>query len=222
MSAGATILIVEDEPQIRRVLRTVLRAHGHQVAQVECGAGALRQLEGGMPDLLLLDLGLPDMDGALLIQRLRETSGVPILAVAARGDCALARRALEAGADDILGKPFATEALLQRIAAVLATRRESDAPLGFDGFAIDLAARSLKRDGVPVASVPEDVALLAALAVRRGAVMTDEQLLRAAWGNGSRLDLRMAVHRLRAIVERDPLRPAHLLTEAGIGYRLVG
>jgi two-component system KDP operon response regulator KdpE len=171
---------------------------------------------------LLLDLGLPDMEGVVLIQRLRETSAVPIVGLAAGGDGAVARRALEAGGDDILGKPFATAELLQRIAAVLATRRAGEAPLAFDGFAIDLATRSLKRDGVPAAAMPEDVALLAALAVRRGAVMTDEQLLRAAWGTGSRLDLRLAVHRLRAVIERDPLRPEHLLTEAGIGYRLVG
>jgi two-component system KDP operon response regulator KdpE len=220
--SAATILIVDDEPQIRRVLRTVLRAQGHEAAQAECGAGALRQLEGGMPDLLLLDLGLPDMEGVLLIQRLRETSAVPIIGLAAGSDGAAARRALEAGADDIVTKPFTTAELLQRIAAVLATRRTVDSPLVFGDFAIDLAARSLKRDGVPVASTPDDVALLAALAVRRGAVMTDEQLLRAAWGTGSRLDLRLAVHRLRGIIERDPLRPAHLLTEAGIGYRLVG
>jgi two-component system, OmpR family, KDP operon response regulator KdpE len=218
---SASILVVDDEPQIRRVLRTVLRAHGHQVTQAECGAAALRQLEGGMPDLLLLDLGLPDMEGALVIQRLRETSAVPILGLATRGDCGAARRSLEAGGDDILGKPFATGELLQRIAAVLATRRAIEAPLAYDGFAVDLATRSLTRDGAAVAAQPEDVTLLAALAVRRGAVMTDEQLIRAAWGNGSRLDLRLAVHRLRAILERDPLRPTHLLTEAGIGYRLV-
>ena len=219
--SAATLLVVEDEPPVRRVLRTVLRAAGYQVAQAESGAGALRQLEAGAPDLLLLDLGLPDIDGTHLIQKLRQTSAVPVLALVPRGDGADGRQALEAGADDLLDKPFDTDALLRRIAAVLAARHAVDAPLVFAGFAIDLARRSVTRDSLPLAAAPEDVALLAALAVRRGAVMTDEQLLRAAWGNGSRLDLRLAVHRLRALIERDPLRPEHLLTEAGIGYRLI-
>src|SRR5258706_7930129 len=109
MSGPPTSLIVGAEPQIRRVLRTVLRAHGHEVAQAECGAGALRQLEGGMPDLLLLDLGLPDMEGVLLIQRLRETSAVPIVGLAAGGDGAAARRALEAGGGHTITKPFPTQ-----------------------------------------------------------------------------------------------------------------
>src|SRR5258706_4175544 len=149
MSGPPTSLIVGAEPQIRRVLRPVLRAYGHEVAQAECGAGALRQLEGGMPDLLLLDLGLPDMEGVLLIQRLRETSAVPIVGLAAGGDGAVARRALEAGGDDIFGKPFAAPQLLQRISAPPATPRGGRAPPALHGFAIDLATRRPASDRAP-------------------------------------------------------------------------
>jgi two-component system KDP operon response regulator KdpE len=220
MSAAA-LLIVEDEPQIRRVLRTALRAFGYEVAQAECGMAALRLLESGAPDLLLLDLGLPDMDGTAVIQRIRETSSVAILTFAARNDTESERRALEAGADDILGKPFTMDELLQRIATLLAARAAPAAAVVFDGFAIDPAKPSLTRHGAAVPARPEDVALLAALAAGHGVVVSDEQLLHSAWGGGSRLDLRRAVHRLRALIEADPVRPRHLLTEAGIGYRLV-
>lgn len=220
--APVNLLIVEGEAQIRRVLRTALRGLGHHVAQAESGAGALRQLEAGPPDLLLLDLSLPDMDGTLVIQRLREKSAVPILALVVRRDSATARRALESGADDIMAKPFAMGALLDRLATVLEARARAEGALRFADFAIDLAAGRLDRAGVAVPIAAEDLALLAALASRHGVVMTDEQLLRAAWGSGSRLDLRLAVHRLRDSIEPDPLRPRHLLTEAGIGYRLIG
>jgi two-component system KDP operon response regulator KdpE len=215
------LLIVAGEPSIRRVLRTALRGY-YSVTQAESGAAALRQFEAGAPDLLLLDLNLPDIEGTLVIQRLREKNAVPILALVACHDSVAARRALESGADDIVAKPFTMGVLLDRLATMLDARARADGALQFADFAIDLAKLTLTRDGIALPIAAMDLALLAALAARHGVVMTDEQLLRAAGGSGSRLDLRIAVHRIRALIEPDPLRPRHLWTEAGIGYRLIG
>jgi two-component system KDP operon response regulator KdpE len=170
---------------------------------------------------LLLDIGLPDMDGCAVIHGIREKSSMPILALVARNDTEAERRALDAGADDILGKPFTMTELLQRVASLLAARALPGVPVSFGGFVLDLGKPALTRDGVPVPAAPEDLAILAALAARRGVVISDEQLLRTAWGGGSRVDLRRAVHRLRAWIEEDAVRPRYLLTEAGIGYRLL-
>jgi len=225
--ARATILVVEDEPEIRRFLRATLDAEGYRVVESPSGRRGSIDAATHKPDMAIVDLGLPDMDGVEVIRRIRRWSGMPIVVLSARAHERSKIEALDAGADDYVTKPFPIGELLARIRAALrhAVRPPSGRrTLAFDGATIDLDARNAMRDGVEIRLTPIEFRLLAALARHAGMVVTQRQLLEEVWGPTHRDDthyLRIYMKQLRDKLERDPLRPRHLLTETGIGYRLV-
>ncbi len=224
----ARILVVEDEPELRRYVRLALERAGleaHEADGVERGAieAATRR-----PDLVVLDLGLPDGDGVDLIRRLRSWSDLPIIVLSARIDERDKVDALDAGADDYLVKPFGAAELLARVRAQLRRRAigaaGEGAVLEFDGVRIDRARRTVHRDGEPLHVTPIEYRLLTHLAAHPHCVMTHRQLLQAVWGPGHVEDshyLRVYMSELRKKLERNPAQPAHLVTETGIGYRFV-
>jgi two-component system KDP operon response regulator KdpE len=223
----ACILIVEDEAAIANVLAASLSAAGHAPRTARTAAQARQELARVRPDLLVVDLGLPDEDGAVLIAEVREQSPVPILVLSARTQEAQKIAALDAGADDYITKPFGTGELLARIRAML--RRAAAAPpadeeaFAVGELAIDLARRQVHLRGEPVHLSPREFALLARLARSPGRVVTHRQLLADVWG-AEHVDqlqyLRIYMGHLRAKLEADPAQPRYLLTELGVGYRL--
>lgn len=225
MNGRPQILVVEDERQIRRFVRMALEEEGCQI----CEAESLRQglVEAGLrkPDLIVLDLGLPDGSGIELVREVRSWSQVPILILSARSQEMDKIEALDAGADDYLTKPFGVGELRARVRVLLrrAQRDDSDSPLvSFGAVSVDLSRRLVHRDGEPVHLTPIEYRLLCALLAEPGKVLTQRHLLRQVWGNGyseSSHYLRVYVGRLRQKLERDPARPCHFLTETGIGYR---
>ena len=222
-----TILIVEDEPEIRRFLRASLDAEGYRV--VESTTGRRGGIDAGShkPDLVIVDLGLPDLDGIELIQRIREWSSVPILVLSARVHERSKIDALDAGADDYVTKPFGIGELLARVRVALrhAVRSGSSTNvLKFENAIVDLERRTATRDGHDIRLTPIEFRLLACLAKHLGMVVTHRQLLAEVWGPTHRDDthyLRIYMKQLREKLENDPVRPRHLVTETGVGYRLL-
>src|SRR5262245_51309500 len=223
-----TILIIEDELSIRRVLCATLQASGYQViaeatAQEGCTQAAMRQ-----PALILLDLGLPDLDGLEVTRRLREWATMPIIVLSARGREADKVAALDAGADDYLTKPFGLDELLARMRVALRHARESGtdaAPpvLTIGEVTIDLQRREVTRGGAPVRLTPIEFRLLAFLAKHAGRIVTHHQILNEIWGGTASAEphhVRVHMADLRKKLEDDPARPKLLLTELGVGYRL--
>jgi len=221
------VLLVEDEPQLVRFLRATLPAHGFRLLVAVTGEQALVEAQTRGPDLVLLDLGLPDLDGVEVVRRIREWSTMPIVVVSARGQEADKVEALDAGADDYLTKPFGTSELLARMRVALrhAARLKGD---GGDTLfeagelRVDLAARLVFRRGEEVRLTRTEYRLLAVLVQNAGKVVTHRQLLREVWGPGSSSEthyLRVYMAQLRHKLEDDPARPRHLLTETGVGYR---
>ena len=220
------ILIVEDEPPIRRLLRTTLGAHDYRTLEAESGAEALSALRHYRPDLVLLDLGLPDVDGLALIGQIRSATKVPIVVLSSRGDEAAKVTALDAGADDYVTKPFGADELLARIRAALRHRlQEQGAERVFtsDDLSVDLLRRLVRRGPEDVKLSPKEYDILEQLVIHAGKVLTHKHLLREVWRDES-VDpqyLRVYVRQLRQKIEQDPSAPRHVLTEPGIGYRLV-
>jgi two-component system KDP operon response regulator KdpE len=222
------VLVVEDEPQVMRFLRATLPAHGYRMLEATNGAQALVHAQTRLPDLVLLDLGLPDLDGLEVTRRIRGWSAVPIVVVSARGQERDKVQALDAGADDYLTKPFGTEELLARMRVALrhAARVAGGAGetlLETGELRVDLAARLVYRRGEEVRLTRTEYRLLAALVKHAGKVLTHRQLLVEVWGPGSANEthyLRVYMAQLRHKLEDDPARPRHLLTETGVGYRL--
>ncbi|HEX9869119.1 MAG TPA: response regulator [Candidatus Tectomicrobia bacterium] len=220
------VLIVDDEPQIRRFLRTSLGAHGYRVIEASCGREAITLLATERPELVLLDLGLPDMDGLEVIRRLREWSTVPIIVVSVRGREAEKIAALDGGADDYVTKPFGIGELLARMRTALRHRlqAEVDAPVFRSaGLSVDLVRRLVSIDSEEVKLTPKEYDLLRILVTHAGKVITHRQLLREVWGPAAVHEthyLRVYVGQLRQKLEPDPAQPCYLLTEPGVGYRL--
>lgn len=222
-----TALLVEDEPQIRRFVRAALEQEGWQVHE----AGELKRalIDAGTrrPDLVVLDLGLPDGDGVEFISDVRMWSGMPIIVLSARDAEGAKIRALDAGADDYLTKPFGTGELLARIRATLRRQRQpetADAVVRFGEIAVDLVERIVTKNGSRVHLTPLEFKLLSVLVANAGKVMTNPQLLRAVWGpsNGENGHyLRVYMGHLRHKLEDEPAQPRHLITETAVGYRLV-
>ncbi|KQP47569.1 two-component system response regulator KdpE [Pseudorhodoferax sp. Leaf274] len=232
MKSHPVAVVVEDEPQIRRFVRAALEAEGWQVHEAGTQREGLAAAGTRQPDLVVLDLGLPDGDGLALIRDLRGWSGVPVIVLSARVDEADKIAALDAGADDYLTKPFGTGELLARVRANLRRPRapagdgpaQDEAVLRFGEVALDRAARLVHRAGAPVHLTPTEYRLLAVLAANAGRVLTQRQLLREVWGP-SHVEhshyLRVYMAQLRQKLEVDPAQPRHLLTETAVGYRLV-
>ena len=222
-----TVLIVDDEPQLLRALQVNMEAEGYRVLTALDGVAALRHAEGSHPDVIVLDLGLPDMNGVDVITRIRRTSSTPIIVLSARHGSVDKVRALDAGADDYVTKPFGLDELLARLRA--AGRRgstpetaEDEAPVDVGDFEVDLANRKVARDGTAVRLTPREWAILELLVRNPGRLITQQQMLRKVWGPGSDNEthyLRVYMGQLRRTLEADPARPRHLLTEAGMGYR---
>lgn len=229
MAAPAKILIVEDDAHIRRLLRATMQRAGHDVAEAADARAALALLDIAKPDVVLLDLGLPDRDGLELIGPIRQRSAATLLVVSARDDSAEKVAALDLGADDYLTKPFDTEELLARIRAALRHQRASAAGeeisvIEAGDVRIDLDHRRVQRDGVDVHLTPKEYGVLAELARRPDRVISHGQLLKSIWGpaHGERVEyLRIAVRGLRQKLEADPARPRLIVNELAVGYRLM-
>jgi two-component system, OmpR family, KDP operon response regulator KdpE len=227
-SAPATVvLIVEDEPQVMRFLRAALPGHGYSIVEATTGAQAIVEASTRGPDLVLLDLGLPDIDGIEVTRRLREWSAVPIIVLSARGEERNKIEALDAGADDYLTKPFGTGELLARMRVALrnAARHGDEPDPVFEAgeLRVDLGARRVFARGVEVRLTRTEYRLLATLVKHAGKVLTHRQLLKEVWGPGSVEQshyVRVYMGQLRHKLESDPARPQRLLTETGVGYRL--
>lgn len=224
--SDAVILLIEDELQIRRLVRAALEREGYRVLESGSQAQGMQQIHEAAPQLAILDLGLPDGDGVCFIRELRMQSQVPVLVLSARSAEGEKIRALDAGADDYLTKPFSSGELLARVRAQLrrnpADSVQPQSPLRFGEIEVDFARRLVTRTGVPVHLTPIEYRLLLAMLADPGKVLTYRHLLRAVWGNShseSNHYLRIYVSHLRQKLEDDAAQPKHFLTETGIGYR---
>jgi two-component system KDP operon response regulator KdpE len=227
VSARRLVLVVEDEPAMARTLRSVLETAGYGVFEVATAREALRQAGSRTPDLVLLDLGLPDLEGIEVVRGLRSWSRTPIVVVSARERESDKVAALDAGADDYLTKPFSAGELLARLRVALrhatATVTGSEPVYEREGLRIDVARRRVRRDGSDVRLTPTEWKVAAVLVRHAGRVVLQRQILREVWGpsaEGQSHYLRIYVAALRRKLEREPARPRHLLTEPGVGYRL--
>jgi two-component system, OmpR family, KDP operon response regulator KdpE len=218
-------LVVDDEPQIVRALRINLSARGYSVLTAHDGNAALKLAAEGKPDVVVLDLGLPDVDGTEVIAGLRDWTSVPIIVLSARVDSADKVEALDAGADDYVTKPFGMDELLARLRAAVrraAVVEGEDALVETASFTVDLAAKKVRRDGVEVHLTPTEWGLLEILARNRGRLVAQKQLLQEVWGPAYAKEthyLRVYLAQLRRKLEPEPARPRHLVTEPGMGYR---
>jgi two-component system KDP operon response regulator KdpE len=221
-----TVLVVDDEPPIRRLLRTSLAASGYRIVEAEDAAGAMRVLAAEKPDLMILDLGLPDESGLELVTEVRKTSTVPIVVLSARHDERSKVEALDRGADDYVSKPFSMAELTARLRAALrhAFQAQGELPVFVSGdLAVDLVRRHVTRGGQEIKLSPKEFDLLRHLVMHAGKVLTHRHLLREVWGPAQAEQvqyLRVFIRGLRQKLELDPTRPTHILTELGVGYRL--
>jgi two-component system KDP operon response regulator KdpE len=219
------VLVVDDERAIRRFLHTSLTAHGYTVFEASTGQEALAAVVGDRPDLIILDLGLPDLDGIEVTRQLREWTKTPIIVLSVREEEAAKVAALDVGADDYLTKPFGMAELMARIRVAL---RHADQPAGEPVFEVgdlhvDRARRLVSVAGEPIVLTPTEYDLLRVLVQHAGRVLTHRQLLRQVWGTGYDREthlLQVNVSNLRRKIEPDPSRPTYLITEVGVGYRL--
>lgn len=221
-----TALIIDDEIQIRRLLRVALEGAGYSVHEAETGSHGLQAVVHVRPDIILLDLGLPDLDGFSVLRRLREWSQTPVVVLTVRDREEDKVSALDSGADDYVTKPFSTAELLARLRAAQrrAQPREESALFFQGGLTVDLVTHTVTRDGKEVKLSPTEWSLLALLIRHAGRVITHKQILREVWGPNAeehREYLRVYFTHLRKKVERDPSHPELIINEPGIGYRLV-
>ena len=225
MSATGSVILIEDDTQIRGFVKEALEAEGWKVFEAANGERGLIEAGSRKPDLLLVDLGLPDMDGVDVIRDFRNWSTVPVLILSARSEEPEKILALDAGADDYLTKPFGIGELLARVRAV--TRRrlqgaDTSPQLRFDDVEVDLSRHSVTRDGQAVHLTPIEYRLLGVLLANAGKIMSHRRLMQEVWGPNhteSAHYLRIYMSHLRQKLEADPAQPIHLLTETGIGYR---
>ena len=226
MTKQPRILVVDDEAAIRRFLRTGLGAHGYEVVEAETARGGIESVAREKPDLLILDLGLPDLDGLEVLQQIRRTSLVPVIVLSVRGDEKGKVAALDLGADDYVTKPFGMEELVARVRTALRHRlqEQGEAPIFRCGdLAVDLVRRVVTLKGKDVKLSAREYDLLRILVMHAGKVLTHQFILREVWGPAHAEDvqyLRVYVRTLREKLEEDPTRPRYLLTETGVGYRL--
>ncbi len=220
------VLVIDDEPQIRRFLRTSLSAHGYHVIEAACGKEAIVKMTTERPDIVILDLGLPDMDGLDIIRRVREWSTIPVIVLSVRGREDEKIAVLDGGADDYVTKPFNMGELLARIRAALRRRLQAEVEepvFRSAGLTVDLVRRVVLVDDGEVKLTPKEYDLLRVLVIHAGKVVTHQHLLREVWGPASVYEthyLRVYIGQLRQKIEPDPAQPRYILTEPGVGYRL--
>jgi len=222
---GARVLVVDDEPAIRRFLRASLSAHGYAIFEAGDGQSALSAVSADRPDLVVLDLGLPDLDGIEVTRLLREWTHIPIIILSVRGQEADKIAALDAGADDYVTKPFGAGELLARMRVALRRAGQSSEEPVFtsDDLMVDLTRRVVTVAGREVQLTPTEYDLLRVLVTNAGKVLTHRQLLREVWGMGYEQEmhmLRVNISNLRRKIEPDLSRPHYIVTEPGVGYRL--
>jgi two-component system KDP operon response regulator KdpE len=222
---GCRVLVVDDEPQIQRFLNVALTAAGYEVVSAETGAQALRLAVTSAPDLIVLDLGLPDRDGKDVLSDIRAFSQTPVIILSARDRESEKIEALDLGADDYVEKPFGIGELTARLRAALRHRATAAHPaqrIEIDGVVMDFDKRLVTRDGAPVKLTPKEYDLLTVLFRNAGRVVTHRQILSSVWGPAHTEDtqyLRVFIGQLRAKIERDPTSPKIVKTEPGVGYR---
>jgi two-component system, OmpR family, KDP operon response regulator KdpE len=226
MNKRTTILIVDDEPAIRRFLRTSLTAQNFAVVEAENAGAAVAAIGRDKPDLAILDLGLPDMDGYEVIRRLRASGDLPILVLSVRDDERGKVAALDLGADDYITKPFGMEELIARVRTALRHRfqAQGEQPVFVSGdLSVDLVRRTVKLRGQEIKLSPREYDVLTLLVAHAGKVLTHRQILTQVWGPAHAEDaqyLRVAIRSLRQKIEADPAQPQFIQTESGVGYRL--
>ena len=227
MNTGPKVLIVDDEPQIRRFLRASLQSHDYDLVEAENGKEAIKACTTQKPDLVILDLGLPDIDGLDVIKSVREWSTVPIIVLSIRSDDADKIEALDRGANDYVTKPFSMGELLARMRAALRQGHsdgdDAEPVLNVGDLTIDMTKRLVSRAGTPVKLSRKEYDLLRVLASHPDKVITHQHLLKEIWGPAYVEEtqyLRVYIGQLRQKLERDPANPMHLITEPGVGYRL--
>ena len=223
---SARIMIIDDEPQMRRLLQVALTAHGYEIREAETGREGIDQTAVFHPDLIVLDLSLPDLDGIEVIKKLREWTQTPVIILSVREQEGDKIAALDAGADDYVTKPFNMGELLARIRTALrhAAGTGDEPVLTFGGLVIDLTRRYVAMDGREVKLTPTEYELLRVLTVNAGKVLTHRQLMRMVWGPSYEQEtnyLRVYIRQLRQKIEPDPARPRNIITESGGGYRLI-
>jgi two-component system KDP operon response regulator KdpE len=226
---GLTVVVIEDEPQMRRFLRATLISLRYRVYEAATGRDGLAEAATRQPDVIILDLGLPDLDGLEIVRQVREWSAVPIIVLSARDQESDMIKALDLGADDYISKPFGIGLLLARMRVVLrhaalAGRQRAESVFSVGTLRVDLMRRRVSVDGAEVRLTPTEYRLLATLVRHAGLVVIHQQLLREVWGP-NREDqanyLRVFMLQLRRKIEANPARPRYLLTEPGVGYRLM-
>ena len=222
------VVLIEDEPQIRRFLRAALSGQGYRLFEAATGADGLVEVGSRQPDVIIIDLGLPDMDGIEVIRRLREWTAVPIIVLSARGQERDKVTALDAGADDYVSKPFGASELVARIRVALrhaagASHEADEAAFKVGELQVDRLRRHVSLGGTEVRLTPTEYKLLTTLIRYAGKVVTHQQLLREVWGPAHTEQahyVRIYMAHLRHKLEAEPARPRYLLTEPGVGYRL--
>jgi two-component system KDP operon response regulator KdpE len=227
MSAGdIRVLLIEDDPGILRFLRNTLRVQGYDVVEATNGRDGIALVRPAKPELVILDLGLPDMDGMDVIREVRTLSPVPILVLSSRSDEHGKVMALDLGADDYVCKPFGVDELIARMRAALRHRLASEGSLptfNSGGLGVDLMRRDVTVDGIKIKLSKKEYEILRELVVHAGKVITHRHLLRVAWGTETGVDvqyLRVYIRQLRQKIEPTPAQPRYILTEPGVGYRL--
>lgn len=226
MSVGLRVLVIDDEPQIRKLLRVSLSAQGYLLEEAATGKEGVNAAAIFRPDILIIDLGLPDMDGKEVIRRIRDWSSAPAIILTARDQEQEKIEALDAGADDYVTKPFGMGEFMARLRVCL--RRlaptEENSVVTCGDLTIDLALRRVLRENNEIKLTPTEYEIIKILAQHAGRVLTHKQLLKAVWGNTYNEDthyVRIYIGQLRRKIEVDPARPRYIITESGVGYRLL-
>lgn len=223
---GARVLIIDDENQIRKMLKVALSAHSYEIEDAATGQEGLNKVALFHPDLIILDMGLPDLDGLTVLKKLREWTRIPIIVLSVRemeNDKILA---LDLGADDYVTKPFSMGELLARMRVALrhATKTEEEPVLSYGGLTVDLAHRQVTVEGNEVKLTPTEYDILKNLVIHAGKVLTHRQLLKMIWGVDYQQEahyLRVYIGQIRRKIEKDPARPQYIITESGVGYRFI-
>lgn len=227
MNNAARILIIEDESQIRKLLKVSLNAHGYDLEEAVNGKDGVNRAATFKPDLLIIDLGLPDIDGKEVVKQIREWSETPIIILTARDQEQEKIEALDSGADDYITKPFGVGELLARMRVCLrhAATAEQQPILACGGLVVDLQQRRVTVEGHEVKLTPTEYEIIKMMMQHAGKVITHKQLLKAVWGNAYQQDthyIRVYIGQLRRKIEQNPTQPRYIITESGVGYRLMG
>jgi len=224
---GSRILIIDDEPQIRKLLRVSLGAHGYDIDEASTGLDGINRATIFKPDLIILDLGLPDIDGREVVRQIREWTPLPIIILSVKDQEQEKIAALDAGADDYLTKPFGVGELMARMRVSLrrAANSEDEPVITCGDLTVDLAKRLVAVGGQEIKLTPTEYDIIKVLAQHAGKVLTHKQLLKAVWGNTFDEDthyIRIYIGQLRRKIEPNPTQPKYIITESGVGYRLLG